>query len=799
MTDYRPPYLQAALATGAVLLLYVVTLGPTTWFWDTSEYIATAHILGIPHPPGNPLFVVLGKVWSLMLAPLGLSVAVRINLLAAVTSAVATGFLFLAIHRVLLGWVRGGSGQAAGAGTSAGKASTADSGGEPRASRRRRRREGKAGGGAREPMREAQPTADAGSGPTGVAAGASVDPLDPWIARIPLIGAWAGGLLAATAFTVWNQSNVNEKVYTLSVIVIAAVIWLSILWKDRKDEPGAGWLLVLAVYLMVLGSTNHLMSLLPAPALGLLILVEKPRVLLDRRILARGLVAVLLGLSFNFFLPIRSAQQPVINEGEPICEAVGETVVAVFTLGARGCPALASNLTREQYAKPPLDQRMAPMGHQLMNYFQYFDWQWARGLSADTVPGNRRLPFTLVFLGLGLWGLVVAWRSDRGHFLFFGTMAFTLTLALVYYLNFRYGYSLAPENIPRELREVRERDYFFIASFHLWGGLAGMGLAAAWRWAAGGSGGDRGLVLASPVLLLALVPLVLNWGWADRRGDHSARDWAYNVLQSVEPYGILFTNGDNDTFPLWYLQEVEGIRQDVTVIVVQYLYTQWYPRQLRYHTSPGRQRPFEPDERVAGIYDTPVQPPTRPITDLTDEQLNGIGYTRLGSDQVVVLGDRPVLFPQGTELGRGEQIALWIIRDSMDERPIHFASTAGLAQELGLDRWAVRQGMASRLRIEDLDDVPGVVRVAGNLGGDWVDVDLTLALAQEVFKYRGYTDRAVWADRATLNIPWHFYFMKLQLADAALRVGHPDTLVDELLEAADAFAVTATGGTRGSL
>jgi hypothetical protein len=799
MTDYRPPYGQAALATGAVLLLYVVTLGPTTWFWDTSEYIATAHILGIPHPPGNPLFVILGKAWSLLLAPTGLSVAIRINLLAAVTSAVATGFLFLAIHRVLLGWVRGGSGPGSRLGDPAGKASGTPTDEEPRAARRRRRREGRGSGRSREGRGETQPRVDASPGPQAAMAETAAEPGDPWTARIPLIGAWAGGLLAATAFTVWNQSNVNEKVYTLSVIVIAAVVWLSILWKDRKDEPGAGWLLVLAVYLMVLGSTNHLMSLLPAPALGLLILVEKPGVLLDRRILARGMIAVLLGLSFNFILPIRSAQQPVINEGEPVCEAVGETVVAIYTLGARGCPALASNLTREQYAKPPLDERMAPIGHQFANYFQYFDWQWARGLDASTLPGNRRMPFTLVFLGLGLWGLVVAWRSDRGHFLYFGTLVVTLTLALVYYLNFRYGYSLAPEHIPREMREVRERDYFFIASFHLWGGLAGMGLAAAWRWAAGGAGGGRGLVLASPVLLLALVPLVLNWGWADRSGDYSARDWAYNVLQSVEPYGIIFTNGDNDTFPLWYLQEVEGIRQDVTVIVVQYLYTQWYPRQLRYHTSPGRQRSFEPDERVAGIYEAPAQPPTRAITTLTDEQLGSIGYTRLGSDQVVVLGDRPVLFPAGTELGRGEQIALAIIRDSLDERPIHFASTAGLAQDLGLDRWAVRQGMASRLRIEDLDETAGVVRVAGNLGGDWVDVGRTLALSQDVFMYRGYTDRAVWADRATLNIPWHFYFMKLQLADAAMREGHPDALVDELLEAADAFAVTATGGTRGSM
>ena len=86
---------------------------------------------------------------------------------------------------------------------------------------------------------------------------------------------------------------------------------------------------------------------------------------------------------------------------------------------------------------------------------------------------------------------------------------------------------------------------------------------------------------AAPVLLLALIPLLSNWSWASRRTDYSARDWAYNLLMSVEPYGVLFTNGDNDTFPLWYLQETEGIRRDVTVVVTSYLNLGWYAKQNR--------------------------------------------------------------------------------------------------------------------------------------------------------------------------------------------------------------------------
>ena len=88
---------------------------------------------------------------------------------------------------------------------------------------------------------------------------------------------------------------------------------------------------------------------------------------------------------------------------------------------------------------------------------------------------------------------------------------------------------------------------------------------------------------------------MLNFGWASRSGDHAARDWAHNLLMSVEPYAVIFTNGDNDTFPLWYVQEVEGIRRDVTVAVTSYLNTPWYVRQLRdltpslpARTGPGR-------------------------------------------------------------------------------------------------------------------------------------------------------------------------------------------------------------------
>src|SRR5918998_6809767 len=97
----KPPYIWAVVTAAIVLVIYVATLAPTTAFWDTSEYIAAAKVLGIPHPPGNPLFVILAHTFGLL--PLAASYAVRINLFAAVTSAAAAGLWFLVAER----WLRG--------------------------------------------------------------------------------------------------------------------------------------------------------------------------------------------------------------------------------------------------------------------------------------------------------------------------------------------------------------------------------------------------------------------------------------------------------------------------------------------------------------------------------------------------------------------------------------------------------------------------------------------------------------------------------------------------------------------
>src|SRR5688572_32294256 len=137
-----------------------------------------------------------------------------------------------------------------------------------------------------------------------------------------------------------------------------------------------------------------------------------------------------------------------------------------------------------------------------------------------------------------------------------GMLFLSTGLGLVAYMHFKPGYSIGYDRYPgSDDHEVRERDYFFVVSFVVWGLWAGLGLLTLARQAVGRLGGNTvGKILPAAVFLAALIPFALNYDQASRRHGPDARlagDFAYDLLNSVPPYGILFTYGDNDTFPLW--------------------------------------------------------------------------------------------------------------------------------------------------------------------------------------------------------------------------------------------------------
>src|SRR5690348_5148131 len=514
--DYRPSYLAAVITALVILTLYVVTLAPSTAMWDTSEYIAAAYVLGLPHPPGNPLFVIIAHTFGLL--PFFTSYAARINLLAAVTSAASAGLWFLITERVVIGWL---------------------------AQRWQR-----------------------------------------------IVAGVLGALIGATAFTVWNQSVVNEKVYTVSLLFIAVVSWLMLRWVDRPDGPKADRTLVLVAYLIGLGYAVHPAGFLAVPAVGLAVVLRRPQTILRWRLLLVALAALVVGLTPFAVEPIRAAYFPAMNEGEPTGCAM--KIGFSCTFSRLTYDRLMENINRTQYGKPPLMQRQASFADQVGMWWFYFKWQWLRDARGHFPVAQTVL--AVVFLLLGLLGGYEQFTRDRPGFWYFGALVFTLTLALIYYLNFKLGYSQAIAaglGFDPATTEVRDRDYFFIWSFSAWGVWAALGLVSIWRSlaelletskargaAALASMRTRNALLASPVLVLALVPLITNWHAASRAGEVFTRDWAVDILNSVEPYAILITNGDNDTFPLWYAQQVEGVRKDVLVGVTTYLGIDWFARQM---------------------------------------------------------------------------------------------------------------------------------------------------------------------------------------------------------------------------
>ena len=535
----RPPYFAAALAAAVVLGVYLATLAPTTAFWDTSEYIAAAKVLGIPHPPGNPLFTLMAHVFALL--PLAASYAERVNLFAAVTSATAAGLWFLVAER----WLR---------------------------------------------------------------------PVVPvkW-ARYG--AAFAGIFVSAMSWTVWNQSTVNEKVYTVSLLSIAIVMWLCVHWGDEPEGPRRDRWLVLIAYVLALSSTNHMMGVLAAPAVAVYVLWTDWRVILKPWLW----VAVIAGGGGRDLDQLHLPADP----GGAVPAHQRGRADRLLQPGAERRP--QSRAVRQAAASA--SARPTSLS-QFQNYWQYWSWQFARDWG-----GWSRIA-TAIFTTLGLGGFITYWRTNKRNAAMVLVFFFTLVPLLVYYLNFKYGYSMHPDQ-PELPREVRERDYFFVASFAAWGLLVAGGIGGLMRFIADSmkkGDGKAGWIAASPVLLLGLIPLFGNHATASRAHETAARDFAVDLLESVEPYGILITAGDNDTFPLWYAQEVEGVRPDVTLANLSLMNTRWHLRQLRRRQMPAvrRQQVGGPlgqrhQRRPAG--GKSVQRwthPTEPVFGFTEAQLDSL-------------------------------------------------------------------------------------------------------------------------------------------------------------------------------
>jgi hypothetical protein len=419
-----------------------------------------------------------------------------------------------------------------------------------------------------------------------------------------------------------------------------------------------------------------------------------------------------------------------------------------------------ANVNREQYGGHSVSERQAPITAQVGMWWLYFRWQWWRDLDGGSRPVQGL--FALLFLGLGGLGAVTHWKRDRASFAFVGPLIATLTPLLIVYLNFKYGASQAPELGNSVPREVRDRDYFYLWSFASWGVWAGLGLGAVWQWAAAQLGREgrtittRGWAMAAPLLLIAFVPLAANARVAPRDGHTFTREWAHDLLESVEPYGVLVTMGDNDSFPLWYAQYVEGVRPDVTLAVTPYLGTDWYVRQLLRQPA----RPFAGG--VLPLYDSlATTAPTAPVLRMTAAEADAIPqYQELPRDVLFSHAGITATVPAGF-LRRDHLVVLEMIRSTFPERPVYFSS-ASFPMELGLGPYLVAQGLAYKLLNEPAS---GTGRYLPYPGGHF-DLERSSQLWKAYRAPSALLAEGLWADDASVGVPAQYIVLGQLLSQA---------------------------------
>ncbi len=747
--DIQPIPWRPALVTGAVVLLgYVLTLAPTVTFWDAGEFITAAKVVGIPHPPGTPLFVLLGHVWA-MLLPIG-EFAYRTNLLSATMSAAGAAFWYLTAFALLQRML-------------------------------------------------------ASSGPeSGPAPGRD--------RRLCHLGAFAAVLISAFGLTNWQNSNETE-VYAVSTFTIAVVTWLTFRWRHAREAGQWGrseQLLLLMLYLMGLSLGNHLLALLVGPGVLAFLAYElRYHRRVDRalrryewshlaviaslwfllvgvglgQVVALGVGGVgylaalvwsyrgtspsrsprfavlalpvaMIGATPFLVLFLRAPQRPVINEADPSTVA---SLVAVMRRDQYPARSVLDDPTVVHGSSNP-GRSIEMVGAQVENYVQYFSWQWAYALggrfSLLSTGFDARLLVTLLFLLLGMRGAFRLHVRDPAAWWLLGVTFLITGLGLLIYMNFKPGHSIGYLAFPDPSQhEVRERDYFFVVSFVTWGVLAGLGLTTVVKALA-----RRASLLALGGFALVMIPMVFNAQAASRRhgpSAHVAADFAYDMLNSVPPYGILFTVGDNDTFPLWWAQEVEGIRQDVTVVCLALAETEWYVRQLR--DMP--RRPFDPTQAPELWRRWPHQRvPTAPIHTMTDEDIRSMSPTTLQAPlHIQYAGGMSTILPEGQTLYGSDLVTIRVLQENFGRRPIAWG--IGAAGNLfGLERVARQQGIVIAVDLAQPSETDLRYDHAGLLGVP-VDLAMTQILIDSIYHIPpaggGWpgVDRTAEAITATLALP----------------------------------------------
>ncbi len=353
-------------------------------------------------------------------------------------------------------------------------------------------------------------------------------------------------------------------------------------------------------------------------------------------------------------------------------------------------------------------------------YLRYFFWNFV-GRESDVQDANEvwfdkgnsevlnyKSGFADIFpirffalpLILGLIGLFFHFNKDS-------------KMAVAYLVLFLLLGVLSAISQNQQQPQPRERDYFYAGSFmifSLWIGLGAYGLIEWWSKEKMKTS-IAAIVLIAAFLLVPINMAVGGWKLHSRAGNYIPFDYSYNILQSVKENAIVFTNGDNDTFPLWYLQDVEGVRRDVRIVNLSLGNTLWYVHQLKNREPWGAEKiPLsfsdesltvpETDKRALSYDFAEPREMTIPISKEVLSKFTDDPKLIEAKQMTFTFGGTPYYEQEGKTIHLihvYNKLILDILQQTQLERPVYFSNTVGPDVFSGLGRYLRYEGMALRI------------------------------------------------------------------------------------------------------
>ena len=410
----------------------------------------------------------------------------------------------------------------------------------------------------------------------------------------------------------------------------------------------------------------------------------------------------------------------------------------------------------------------------------------------------RNKMYMLPFI-LGIIGMIYHYSRNKRDAWIVILLFFFTGIAIVIYLN-------------GSPQQPRERDYAYSGSFYAYAIWIGLGVLSLYEFLRKKISGTAAVSLS--ILICLLVPAVMakaEWNDHDRSHRYTSRDFATDYLNSCERNAIIFTNGDNDTFPLWYAQEVENVRTDVRVVNLSLLNTDWYIDQLKhkYYDSDPINISWASDKYILGrrdyipFYDRGMKTPVelKELVDFmgSDDQKakartnNGeeVNYfptknIKFTVDSAEVLANGVVSKENagkivktmewsiaGNYLMKNDLMILNIVANNHWKRPIYFATTVGSDNYLNLEPYFQLEGLAYRLvpiRTESKSDV-----VPGR-----VETKIMYNNVMKKFVFGNMNDERVYLDENNMRMTTNFRINFSRLAEELLIEGHRDSAISVL-------------------